>query len=134
MLTVVAAALFIPYAVAANDANSIDDVAAFGAAWYLIGAAGRLTWAGADLKMTNMMRDDGSDIRRGPAIASMVLAAGSLVPYVNLVATPGTWIAGSMASSNIRAARDEIGVAQMTLTPPMTAGIRGLSMGVTLKF
>ncbi len=134
VLTVAAAALFIPYAVAASNANDASDVAGFGVAWYLIGAAGRLTWAGADLKMTNMMRDEGANIRRGPAIASMVLASASLVPYLNLVATPGTWIVGSIASSRIRTAREDIGLSQMTLVPPMAHGIRGFSTGVTLKF
>jgi len=134
VLTVAAAALFIPYVVAVSNANNAGDVAGFAVAWYVTGAAGRLTWAGADLKMTNMMRREGAPIRRGAAIASMILASASVVPYLNLVGTPGTWIAGSMASSRIRGANDEMGVAQMTLMPPMAHGIRGFSTGVTLKF
>ncbi len=134
VLTVVAAALFIPYAVALDNAEEASDVAGLAAAWYLIGAAGRLTWAGADLRMTNMMRDRGANIGRGPAIASMVFAGASLIPYLNLVGTPGTWIAGSIASGNIRAARDDLGVAQVSLTPPTAQGVRGFSTGVTLRF
>jgi hypothetical protein len=101
---------------------------------FFAGTAGRTTWAGADLKMTNRLDESGVRIRRGAAIASMVAASLSCIPYVTYAAAPATWIAGSIASARIRDAHDQLGPQAALVAPYSMPTKRGFSAGFTLKF
>ena len=52
----------------------------------------------------------------------------------NIGYTPGTWIAGGIASGRIRDAHAGMGSQQLSLMPSSTFGVRGVSAGVSLRF
>jgi hypothetical protein len=136
VLTAIAPILFMTAVVKATDEdvdNYSDSTLALAASALVIGTAGRITWAAADLKMTNRFDDNGVRIRRGAAITSTVTASLSWIPYVNFVATPATWVAGSIASARIREAHGQVGP-QVALIPYSLQTKRGFSAGFTLKF
>jgi hypothetical protein len=118
-----------------DDGSNVGEPGLVVAAWGT-GLIGRLMWAGADLKMTNQIEAHGGRIRRGAAIASMVFASVSVIPYVNLIATPATWVSGAVASAKIRNGKDDMGLTQASALPVTfpVHGTHGWTTRYTLRF
>lgn len=137
VLTAIAPVLFMSAIAAAWDYDTATDspeAVALAVGALFVGTAGRVTWAGCDMKLTKHFNENGVRVRRGAAITSTVAASLSWIPYVNFVATPATWIAGSIASARIRDAHDQTSPMAASVMPYSLHTKRGFTTGFTMKF